>query len=698
VIDPARASHHDGMKRARRKPWEGSPTLVLLVTLACSVDRLPGADPLPPALPGQCVIAGDAAADFTHQIGCQSDFDRLASEPLDISIPGARSTKFVIDTQDGDRLYFQNSVRYAVHWDFASQHLSGAGRPIVPGLASFNMTEYYSPDRRFILGAVTRYQGPKVWALELAPYDTASAAMIEKAFTLVARSTHFGGELFFHPTSQSVEQESARLPASVPIRTTDQLFGGIDFLPLNVGSALGRLRFARVADLANECLSFREIVVLDRVPNDLAVTMGIVTQEFQTPLSHINVLARARKIPNMWVRDAFDNPTLRALRDRWVRLSVRTDGFTAEEVTQAEADAWWEGKRPARLTLPPMDTSKTGLPDIETVVDPGKPQREELRRAIPAFGGKATHYAAMAAAGIVPMVKPSGFVIPVRYYQQFMEQNGFYGKVDALLADPTFRTDCRVQAARLEELRHQMEAAPVDPAFVEMLADKLAAGYQGRAVRYRSSSTAEDVAGFTGAGLYTSRTGDPDDPRKPPLEAIRKVWSSVWLQRGFQERDFRGVDQKSVGMAILAHPNFTHEIANGVAQTANSYDPTGLQPAFVINVQKDDGSVTLPLPGETTEQLIYYHFNPNQPIVYLSRSSQVPAGTTVLSRSQVHELGLALEAIQGFFRPSYGPPPDRPTAWYGLEVDFKFDFPPGLPGGLFVKQARPIPPPFDDGR
>jgi pyruvate, water dikinase len=672
-------------------------SLILLVTLACSKDPSPGADPVAPMRPGQCVIASNAALDFTHQIGCQNDFDQLASAPLDISIPGARSTKFVIDTLDDDRLYFQNSTKYAIHWAFASQHLSGMGKRIVPGLTSFNMTEYYSPDRRFILGAVTYYQGPKVWAVEVAPYDTASAAMIRKAYTLVAASTYFGGDLFFHATSQAVEQESAKLPASVRIQTTAQLFGGIDFLPLNVGSALGRLRFERVADLANECLSFRDILVLDQVPNDLAVTMGIVTQEFQTPLSHINVLARARKIPNLWVRDAFDNPKLRALQDRWVRLTVHTDGFAVNEVTRAEADAWWEMRRPTKLILPLMDTSKTGIWDIKKVVDLSKPQREELRQAIPAFGGKATHYAAMAAADIVPMVKPSGFVIPVHYYDQFMEQNGFYAKVDQLLADPTFRTDCRVQTTRLKELRKQMEAAPVDPGFVQMLDAKLAAEYQGRALRYRSSSTAEDVNGFTGAGLYTSKTGDPDDAGKPPLDAIRKVWASVWLARGFQERDFRGVDQKSVGMAILAHPNFTHESANGVAQTANSYDPTGLQPAFVINVQKGEGSVTLPGPGETTEQLIYYHFNRNQPVVYVSNSNQVPAGTTVLSRAQVHELGVALEAIQSFFRPSYGPPPDKPTAWYGLEVDFKFDLPPGLPGGLFIKQARPIPAPFEEG-
>jgi hypothetical protein len=90
--------------------------------------------------PSRCVIAGTTAPDFTHQIGCQDDFDQLASAPLDISIPGARSTKFVIDTLDDDRLYFQNSSKYAIHWQFASQHLSGMGRRIVPALSSFNMT------------------------------------------------------------------------------------------------------------------------------------------------------------------------------------------------------------------------------------------------------------------------------------------------------------------------------------------------------------------------------------------------------------------------------------------------------------------------------------------------------------------------------------------------------------------------------
>ena len=48
--------------------------------------------------------------------------------------------------------------RYPIHWEFARAHLSGNGKPFVDELAQFNTTEYTSPERRFVLGAVTHYE------------------------------------------------------------------------------------------------------------------------------------------------------------------------------------------------------------------------------------------------------------------------------------------------------------------------------------------------------------------------------------------------------------------------------------------------------------------------------------------------------------------------------------------------------------
>ena len=91
------------------------------------------------------------APDFVEHIGCKADFDALASVPLDATIPGARSTKVVLDQLDTEyenQLYFQNSTRFKIHWDFASTHLSGKGPkgqilPTVTGIADFSSTEYY---------------------------------------------------------------------------------------------------------------------------------------------------------------------------------------------------------------------------------------------------------------------------------------------------------------------------------------------------------------------------------------------------------------------------------------------------------------------------------------------------------------------------------------------------------------------------
>jgi pyruvate,water dikinase len=653
------------------------------------------ADPAPMPRPEVCVVpAGAAAPDFVKSIGCRADFDALASAPLDASIPGARSVKFVVDLleMEGDPLYFQNSTKYKIHWDFASKHLSGSGKAIVPPLQRFNESEYTSNGRRFILGSITFYEGQGLWAMEIAPYDTATVQMVTTAFNRVSDATYFGPVMAFHPTSVAVERTAAGLPKTVRLATTSDIYAKVDYQPLNLATSIGKLRFVRATNLTSgDYLSFREIVVLDQVPNDLSVTLGIITQEFQTPLSHINVLSQTRKIPNMALRNAFTDPKLRALEGKWVTFSVTATAFTIAEASLAQADTWWEANKPKGVTIPAMDTSVTGLVDVKTALDMSLPIRERILKKTVALGGKGTHYAAMSQVDLVPMPKPAGFIIPVYYYDQFIKVNGFDKRIDALLADPAFRDDARTRDLKLSELRFAMEEAPLDAAFESMIRSKLTAEYPDRPMRFRSSSTAEDLEGFAGAGLYTSKTGDLNDPKKTPLRAIKKVWASVWFFRGFEEREYRSVLQKSVGMAVLVHPSFPEEEASGVALTANPFDPAGQQPGFFINVQPFDESVTLPELGRRSDQFLYHPRLPGQPIIYLEHSSLIPEGTTVLNAGQVFALGEALEKIHEFFRAAYGPPASNPGGWYGLEVDFKFDGPPGEKPALFIKQARPHP-------
>ena len=645
---------------------------------------------------GACQIAdATSAPDSLHTITCRADFDALAAAALDATLPGARSVKVILDREDGDALWFQHSARFQIHYAFASTHLSGNGRPIVGSLSDFNTTQYFTPDRRFILGAVTYYDQPRRWTLELSPYDTASAEMITKLFLDVKHAGYFGPELAFHPTSEALGTVAATLPASVPVVTTDELYAGIDYQPLALGTAYGRLRFLTTEQLATTYLSYQDIVVLDAAPNDISVVQGIITEEFQTPLSHINVLSRTRGTPNMGLRGAQTNVMLRAHENQLVRLTVTADEWTIAAATQAEATQWWAEHAPAPVILPPVDLTVTAITDIGQVTavpSGGQTLLDVIKAALRAFGGKAANYSVLYQTPGLP-VKP-GFAIPIYRYDQHMRTNGFYARIDALLADSQFNTDPATRDAALRTLHTDILAAPLDPGFEAELVAKVAQFPTVAKLRFRSSSNSEDLEGFPCAGCYNSYSGRTSD-LADMADAIKNVWADAWLFRTFEERAYYRVDHRSLGMAVLVHPNFENEEANGVAVTANPFDSSGLDPAFYVNVQRGgEFEVVAPPPGVQSDQLLYYFDQPNRPVVYLAHSSIIPAGEVVLSTRNLFDLGTALAAIRTRLNAAYGPASGN-TGWYGLEVDFKFDdeATPGTPT-LYIKQARPYPDPF----
>jgi len=648
-------------------------------------------EPACETLPEACLL-GDQPTPFAVQLGCADDFALLASDPLDASIPGARSAKTVVDRHDGNALYIQNSRDYPIHYAFCAEHLSGDGLPLVADLATFNSVEYFDPNRRFILGAVTFYEEPGVWVYEISPYDTASAELITTAYDQLKANTWFGCDLYFHPTSEDIEARVADLPEHVQVITTKELFEGITYQPLNPGTSMGLLSFYTDTDLHDHIPNFREIVVLDAVPNDISVVAGIITNTFQTPLSHINVLSQNRGTPNMASIGAFDDDTLRALEGQWVELTVGTMDWSIRAVSREEADAWWDAHKPDPIEVDPMDLSVTALTDEWDILAPDAPDlTTALEAAIPAFGGKAGHYSALASIGdAVP--HPTAFAIPVYHYHKFMTDNGLWTVVDDMLADPDFQADAATRQDHLASLRAQIEAGTVDPTLVADVQAKIVDGhaaglYPQTRFRFRSSTNAEDTTGFNGAGLYASKSGDPSDASDPIDDAIKTVWASVWSTRAFEERSYFSIDHTHVGMAILCHRSFPDEDANGVAITANIYDTAGIDPAFYINVQVGEESVVFPEDGVTTDQIIYYYYTPGQPAVYIQHSSLVPAGETVLSARQLHALGGALDAVHTTFLPVYGS-----EDFYGMDTEFKFDQNPSTGElQLYMKQARPYP-------
>ena len=134
----------------------------------------------------------------------------------------------------------------------------------------------------------------------------------------------------------------------------------------------------------------------------------------------------------------------------------------------------------------------------------------------------------------------------------------------------------------------------------------------------RSSTNAEDLAGFTGAGLYRSVVVRAGASEQEIADALREVWASVWLLGAYEEREWYRVDHTRVGMAVLVQPFVDGAHANGVAITANPFYEA--RPAFFVNAQALGGSVTGATGDELPEQHLIYTYSQVVETELLSRS------------------------------------------------------------------------------
>jgi hypothetical protein len=227
-----------------------------------------------------------------------------------------------------------------------------------------------------------------------------------------------------------------------------------------------------------------------------------------------------------------------------------------------------------------------------------------------------------------------------------------------------------------------MRTHPVDPALLEEVEDAVESSFGRQRVRFRSSSNAEDLAGFNGAGLYTSTSAAIGDPDRSVENALRTVWASLYNARAYDERELARIDHANVAMGVLIHEAFLGEAANGVAISRNVLNPIRSD-IYYMNAQIGEASVTNPAPGVVTEQFVYRWPPRLPPIIYQTRSS-LAGGQDVLSLSEVEAIACGLHAVNAHFRPLLDPAAEDP--WFAMEVELKLT---ADTRHLVFKQARP---------
>ncbi|MBA3817539.1 MAG: PEP/pyruvate-binding domain-containing protein [Deltaproteobacteria bacterium] len=499
--------------------------------------------------------------------------------------------KFIIDLSTND-IYFIDVNTFNIHADFV------LGVLLKKAWTADNIREYNKNyDRvkpKFILGYLTHHLKIDKWTFafwegdKIGPEDVVRARKrLEQAF--------FVKQLPFRPDSPMQQKVAVDVKQrGVPTVTNDEIYKAADFQAFNKGRTVGRLRVVPLGT-PYESLTFdrTDIALLQESYPDITPVAGILATQFSTPLSHVNLRASAWGIPNAGDKKA--RAKFGKLDGKVVYYEVTETTIVLREATRAEITEL-EGKLAARkhVDLPPANLTNARFAMLT---------RMRAKDAV-IYGTKSANLGEIVTANLEGVRVPAGFGVPFFYYVQHLRQHGLDARMLAMIADARFRSDAAWRKAALEALRKAIVAAPIDAAVLAAIYKRVRLKLGGKGVFVRSSTNAEDLPGFNGAGLYDTF---PNVVGKQALgEAIKGVWASVWNLRAVDEREAFGIDHKAVYGAVLVQIG-VNATAAGVLVTKNLWDPTDAN-SYTINAKWGLGMRVVE-GQKIPEQIIFDHTN-----------------------------------------------------------------------------------------
>ncbi len=205
------------------------------------------------------------------------------------------------------------------------------------------------------------------------------------------------------------------------------------------------------------------------------------------------------------------------------------------------------------------------------------------------YGSKSANLGEMINAKIPNIEVPAGFTVPFYWNEKFMEENGFNAKLDEFLDDNDFVHNPRIRRQKLEAFRAAIQNGKFDDALKAEIINKWKTELNSQGVFVRSSSNAEDLPNFSGAGLYKSIANVKDEEKI--IEAVKTVWASLWNFEAYESRVRNFVDQRTVFMSALIQVGIDME-SGGVMFTKDPFDPDNKNAIYISAVWGHNDGVT----------------------------------------------------------------------------------------------------------
>ncbi|MER8184437.1 PEP/pyruvate-binding domain-containing protein [Kitasatospora sp. NPDC094015] len=641
-------------------------------------------------------------------------FERLCG-----MLGGHPYVKVVVDRQQHE-WHLLDSAVHPFHVDYIATRIAGLTMAELDAdLDGFNHGVYHDPERRFLLGVLSLHTGgpdaghPQPFmVLETTEADTMGADLLTEFHRFVREHLDESLALLTKPANHAQEHALAAVPATLVPRTTgDELFAARPFVPLTLGHAVGRLRaFAGPEEYraARSGLEWYDILAMPVVPEDIPRLAGLINDRPTTPLSHTNMLAAGWGIPNAVRHEVLDLIAAQGLDGCWVRYRVTADAATLERVEEP-ADLprpGWHTQR-IRIEAPRVEdvpivplsrlraadrrgygTKAANLGELHHVLRHGsgrltgyyavpRPPRADLLGHLAGRLGAPEGADLVEAAGEFlarHVSAPEGIAVPFAVQQRFLDssralQQGIgklkmaleLGAMDAV--DPV--------CVQLQQL---VAATPVPEDLVRALDAHVVRHLAGAdRLAVRSSSNAEDLPGFSAAGVYESHTKVTDLPGL--LDAIRQVWASLLSPRSVRLRHEAGIALDDTFMGVIVQ-RYEPSPLGGVMVTCNPTNRADFRNVYLNCAPASAGSAEAVVDGTALPlQYLYNTVEGGGRTVSLGAAEQDLDRAT---RTQLGRLALAGRLLQSHFATDYT---------FAAPLDVEWLLGPG--GRVHLLQLRP---------
>ncbi len=441
------------------------------------------------------------------------------------------------------------------------------------------------------------------------------------------------------------------------------------FKIMTPGTGAGYVRYVKAESPSDLRLTHKDIVIYEILPNRVPPVAGIITLMPQTPLSHVNLLAKNRGTFNVYTTDIDYIPGLEEHIGKLVRIRCQDNKVDIADIDEKQAETFWKKNKKLNIDIPTPNRS------VQRIIDLGS--KDTKYHDVKYIGAKAANYALIQAA-FPEYVRP-GFALPFRHYFDLIRSCEAKGQIQDLVKRKK-GMNIEERNSRLAGIRQQIMRARLHPSTVTAIRWLQVRQFPRNKIRLRSSTNCEDLPQFNGAGLYISKGLKATQGNRKLMRKILEIYASLWSDLAFEEREFYHIDHLKAAMAILINEAFVGESANGVAITIPGADGYGI----LINAQSGENQVTNPKSGQTPESIFFKsHTDSKYHIETRSNIADIFAGSKKLEPilHKLKELVIKCRQIL------VGKLPEHERQRYGVDIEYKI-MPVKDGYRLYMKQLR----------